>query len=647
MNRSNTLKRPNIQTSLVALFALMGAIILGLAIFAFVSLRTINANVKEIATDALPSVQYSKEMDTALSDLRISYNMHILAADAAAEKEADAAVTREQQRLKKATSDYEVYASDGQEKLLLKDFRDNLEKYTASGQELLTASRRGDDDAAKQILQGKMRPFSETMAGDIDKIVGLSLADTESAYEDSQATFSHTLTISIVVVISAMAAVVAAMLFCARAITRPVAMITSTMKKLAGGESNIFVPFAGRADEIGDMAAAVEVFKNNALENNRLSGEAARQRQSAEERRKASAEQERLIAEAMAKATQGLAKGLEHLSTGDLVFQLTEPFAPEFEALRANFNRTVGQLRTTMNAVAEAGNAINNGAREVSQSADDLAKRTEQQAASLEETAAALDEITVNVGNSSKRAEEARLAALQANESARHSGSIVTGAVDAMGKIEASSNQISNIIVVIDEIAFQTNLIALNAGVEAARAGEAGKGFAVVAQEVRELAQRSAAAAREIKGLITNSSVEVSGGVKLVGETGEALKLIESHIITINRHMEAIATSAREQAVGLSEVNTAVNQMDQVTQQNAAMVEEANAAGATLANEAGRLRELIGQFQLGDKEPNRPIAARAQSLADKPLASPARRMASKVTAAFGGPSQATANWEEF
>jgi methyl-accepting chemotaxis protein len=229
--------------------------------------------------------------------------------------------------------------------------------------------------------------------------------------------------------------------------------------------------------------------------------------------------------------------------------------------------------------------------REVSQSADDLAKRTEQQAASLEETAAALDEITANVSNSSKRAEEARTVTIKANESARHSGIVVANAVDAMGKIERSSSQISSIISVIDEIAFQTNLLALNAGVEAARAGEAGKGFAVVAQEVRELAQRSAKAAKEIKDLIRNSSVDVESGVKLVSETGDILKTIEGYIVTINQHMDSIATSAREQAVGLSEVNTAVNQMDQVTQQNAAMVEEANAAGATLASEAARLRD--------------------------------------------------------
>ena len=297
-------------------------------------------------------------------------------------------------------------------------------------------------------------------------------------------------------------------------------------------------------------------------------------------------------------AVTTIGAALTRLAQGDLSFTLDQPFAPDFEGLRNTMNEALRQMRNTLGEVAHSTDRIDNGTREISQSASDLSRRTEQQAASLEETAAALDEITVNVSNAAKRAEEARHAAATASQNAERSGKVVADAVGAMSRIESSSNQISNIIGVIDEIAFQTNLLALNAGVEAARAGEAGKGFAVVAQEVRELAQRSAQAAKEIKGLISNSSEEVSTGVKLVSETGDALRTIQQNIIAVNDHMEAITSSTKEQATGLSEVNSAVNQMDQVTQQNAAMVEETNAASATLAQETARLRELIEGFQL-------------------------------------------------
>jgi methyl-accepting chemotaxis protein len=441
------------------------------------------------------------------------------------------------------------------------------------------------------------------------------------------------------------AAALVALFYVRRSVTRRLIGLATVMGRLAAGDHSTLVPVTGR-DEITEMAGAVEVFRANAVANIRLEQEAVEQRNLTEEDRRIKAESDRLRAEAMAQATQGLGEGLKHLSTGDLTYRLSQPFAAEFETLRADFNGAVGQLAETLRAVADAANAIDSGSREVSGSADDLSKRTEQQAASLEETAAALDQITVNVANSSKRADEARKVAAQANTSAAHSGQVVASAVDAMEKIEQSSKQVSNIIGVIDEIAFQTNLLALNAGVEAARAGDAGKGFAVVAQEVRELAQRSAKAAREIKELIRNSSVEVQSGVKLVSETGTALKTIEGYIVTVNQHMDSIATSAREQSVGLAEVNTAVNQMDQVTQQNAAMVEESNAASATLAGEAGRLRDLISQFQFGEAM-RRPASVTEASPSNRPVASPARRIVGAVAKAFAGNAAVKQTWEEF
>ncbi|MDQ0456613.1 methyl-accepting chemotaxis protein [Rhizobium paknamense] len=430
----------------------------------------------------------------------------------------------------------------------------------------------------------------------VPRAVALAEAITLDQALTARATRDIAMQFAVALVIAVCA--IAAMWMVARSIAGPIRAMTASMRQLAAGRTDLVVPGIGRSDEIGAMADAVGVFRDNAIANRRLQDEAESARRSSESERERNAEMERQRAEAMAEATSGLAKGLKHLADADLTFRLHQPFAAEFEALRNDFNSAVQQLADTMSAVAQASLSMDGGSREISRSADDLSKRTEQQAASLEETAAALDEITANVGNSSRRAEEARAVAVEANYSATQSGVVVADAVDAMQRIEQSSQQISNIIGVIDEIAFQTNLLALNAGVEAARAGEAGKGFAVVAQEVRELAQRSAQAAREIKDLIRNSTVEVENGVRLVRDTGEALKTIVGYIVTVNQHMDAIATSAREQATGLSEVNTAVNQMDQVTQKNAAMVEETNAAGATLAAEASRLIELVGRFQL-------------------------------------------------
>ncbi|WP_082352594.1 PAS domain-containing methyl-accepting chemotaxis protein [Rhizobium sp. AAP43] len=295
-----------------------------------------------------------------------------------------------------------------------------------------------------------------------------------------------------------------------------------------------------------------------------------------------------------------LAASLKAMSEGDLSRPISEPFLPALEKLRQDFNLASGKLRETLQTILTNAGTIAAASQQIQSASGELAKRTEQQAASVEETAAALEEITTTVSDSSHRAQDAGQLVRRTKDSAEHSGHVVGQAVDAMGKIEHSSAEISNIIGVIDEIAFQTNLLALNAGVEAARAGEAGKGFAVVAQEVRELAQRSAKAAKEIKTLITASNEHVKSGVNLVGETGRALEDIVRQVTEVDANVAAIVEASKEQSVGLKEINTAVNTIDQGTQQNAAMVEETTAAAFSLAREAQQLFALLGQFNIGD-----------------------------------------------
>jgi methyl-accepting chemotaxis protein len=302
-------------------------------------------------------------------------------------------------------------------------------------------------------------------------------------------------------------------------------------------------------------------------------------------------------AQEQAAVVTSLAGALSSLSEGNLNSQISETYPGDYEQLRADFNAAVASLSQTLRQVRTGSEAMRTGADEIAHASDDLSRRTEQQAASLEQTAAALDEITATVKTTAAGARKASDTVALAKSEAVRSGEVVAQAVQAMGDIKTSSQEISQIIGVIDEIAFQTNLLALNAGVEAARAGDAGRGFAVVAQEVRALAQRSAQAAKEIKALISASSQQVVQGVELVGETGKALEKIVAQVADIDALISEIAASAQEQATGLAEVNTAVNQMDQVVQQNAAMVEQSTAASHALKSETAELNRLISHFQ--------------------------------------------------
>ncbi|MBP2461796.1 MULTISPECIES: methyl-accepting chemotaxis protein [unclassified Rhizobium] len=516
-----------------------------------------------------------------------------------------------------------------------------------------------DEEARALLAQADLQimPLGRDMVTLLDRFNKGIAQTSDEMTETTNALILKTL--AALVVIFALG-IIASLIIATKGITKPIASLRERMASLARGETEAPVEGQDRRDELGAMAAAVAVFRDNALERIRLEREADANRSLSDRERIERDAQKAKDAADTQFAVDQLAGGLAKLAQGDVAYRLDTPFVAHLDALRNNFNDSVANLQETLQAVGNNARGIDGGANEIRAAADDLSKRTEQQAASVEETAAALEQITTTVKDSSKRAEEVGNLVTKARAGAERSGAVVRDAVTAMQGIEKSSGEISSIIGVIDEIAFQTNLLALNAGVEAARAGEAGKGFAVVAQEVRELAQRSAKAAKEIKELITASSEHVRSGVHLVGETGKALEVIVAEVQEINRHVNAIVDSAREQAVGLQEINTAVNTMDQGTQQNAAMVEESTAASHSLAKEAASLNDLLSRFNLGQGE-NRsasngrrghaPSGPMAVSPASRQTPSPARALGNRIASAFGGGSSSAAaqaqSWEEF
>ena len=383
-------------------------------------------------------------------------------------------------------------------------------------------------------------------------------------------------------------------------VRRPLARITRSVAALGAGRYDEPVLGTRQKDELGGIARALEGFRHDLAETGRLRTDQERARADADAERLRNEALHRASADAQQHVVTAVGAGLERLAEGDLTFRLADDFPADYRKLRDDFNEAMSRLQDTMKVIVGNAAGIQSTTGEISQAADDLSRRTEQQAASLEQTAAALDEITATVRKSAEGATQAKSAVDRTRGGAEQSGRVVDQAVLAMQEIERSSAEIGQITGVIDEIAFQTNLLALNAGVEAARAGDAGKGFAVVAQEVRALAQRSAEAAREIKTLINSSSEQVGQGVKLVGQTGEALRRIVAEVVEVDALVTEIAASAHEQSTGLAEVNTAVNQMDQVTQQNAAMVEQSTAASHALANEASALASLVSRFRIGE-----------------------------------------------
>jgi methyl-accepting chemotaxis protein len=460
----------------------------------------------------------------------------------------------------------------------------------------LVAALDAKDQAAADAAYAEMSQAYATHRAAVDKAVPVIAA--QNAAVEAAAHRQQVVDLSLMAGLMALLAtvIVGGILAMRRSVIGPVQAITRYMASLARDDYAAAVPFADRADELGEMAKAIAVFRENLLERQSMRHREEQSRAEGEHQRLAAEAERRSGEDSRREALDGLADGLTSLAAGQVGVRLNQAFASDYERLRRDFNTTAETLSATLGDIGDSSRGVDAGAAEIAQATDDLSRRTEQQAASLEETAAALDQITGAVRHAAEGARRANQMVDAARDEARRTETSVRDAVVAVREIETASSQIGQIIGVIDEIAFQTNLLALNAGVEAARAGDSGKGFAVVAQEVRALAQRSANAAKEIKGLIQAAAIKVDVGVALVDKTGVALGSIITRVGDISTLVSEIATAAHQQATGLGQVNTAVNQMDQMTQQNAAMVEQTTAAAHALKSEAGRLGVLVSRF---------------------------------------------------
>jgi methyl-accepting chemotaxis protein len=444
----------------------------------------------------------------------------------------------------------------------------------------------------------KQAPIQETAQ------VALGIASEHAAAEHASALWSLVFQLSMMAI--AIAVVTGMLLAVSRRVSAPLHELSAAMRKLAGGDFGVVLPGLDRHDEIGAMANSVEEFKALSAEKARRETEAAMRRQQSEADQQAlAAAEQRKHAEAQAEAAQEqatvvrlLAEGLGKMAEGDLGYRLDHGFTEAYRQVKDDFNAMAGRLSETIGAITVATREIGGAASELSGATTDLSQRTEEQAASLDQTSASMKQISSTVRQNAENAQRASQSAGGTRDVAGRGGEVVAQAINAMARIEESSRKISDIIGVIDEIARQTNLLALNAAVEAARAGDAGRGFAVVASEVRSLAQRSSQAAKDIKDLITNSSGEVKDGVDLVNKAGAALHEIVGSIKQVVQIVSDIEAASTGQATGIEEVNKALGQMDEVTQQNSALVEQNAATAKTLEQQVKAMDERLGVFRL-------------------------------------------------
>jgi methyl-accepting chemotaxis protein len=612
----------SVSKKLLGAFACVLVTTLALGIFAVLQLSMMNTQSDQLSSRWVPAIKSLAAFQYNSTRFRSYSSSYLLPGSEAEHANTLKLLKKAETAADEALSQFSGLATTDEDRAIGAKLQEAWTAYRPMREQQVELYKTGGLDQAAAYFMGPMRKSFKTLTEATDAAYEYSVDGAATAGEKSNEIFTASKLFVYLAIAIALGLCAAAWFFINRAVAHPLVSMTEAMSELAQGKLDAHVPHADQEDEIGKLAEAMTSFKTQM------------------------ANAERAKQEQTDTIVSSIGAGLDCLAKGDLTHRIDTDLTGAFAKLKHDFNLAMERLKDTVGDVLTSTHQIAHNAGEISSAADDLSRRTEQQAAALEETAAALEEITVTVKKTSVNAKDASASVAGAKTAAENGGRIVETAVKAMDSIAQSSKQITDIIGVIDEIAFQTNLLALNAGVEAARAGDAGRGFAVVASEVRALAQRSSEAAKQIKTLINTSSAQVGEGVKYVGETGEALKRIVEQVLQINSLVHEMAQAAEQQSAGIEEVNSAVAQMDQVTQQNAAMVEESTAASRNLASETQVLTQRISFFQVGGTTGATAPQAMPRQAAARPLAKPV-----KVAAAGGGrtakPAAEDDGWTEF
>ena len=573
-------------------FALMSAIMCALGGIAAQGLSAIRESLRVVYEDYTVA---GTDLASVAGNLNRTRTNDFMTVDALTKEEFEKVITQDVEITESVKKPLEAYAATvlrvsktGRDEANdLKMFRDTYAVYVAATDisvELMKQAWNAQTKTEMEALRAKARSNATQNAGPKMEATILALNElivtvkevAKDMNDEGRATAANAL---VTLAIGTATAIVAGLLMgwlIARFLSRNLADVINAAQALGGGNLSARSSVTTR-DEIGALAASFNEMGE------KLQANVMKEREQA-------AKTEQFMVEAK--------RVLGSLAQGDLTDQMTSACAGELEQIKVSLNSAISNLTTTLTTVRDAAESVTTGAEEITKGNEDLSQRTSEQASSLEETSSAMEEMTSTVKQNADNAKQANQLAIAARDVANKGGAVTTKAVEAMGEINKSSKKIADIITVIDEIAFQTNLLALNAAVEAARAGEHGRGFAVVAAEVRNLAQRSATAAKEIKGLINESIQRVTDGSELVDQSGKTLAEIVGSVKRVTDIIAEITAASQEQASGIDQVNKAIMQMDETTQQNAALVEEATSASQSMKEQAQALMRQVGSFKM-------------------------------------------------